>query len=208
MSVTTSGLLREHAKVWTLGVRNPFLQGVRDGTLSKASLPHWLRQVRLTEDAMFTTFARVLAKAPSRDRPALIDGVRDSNETMLWIDARLGRRSAREDGIHPISRAYMDFLLATSVAPYAAGLTALWASRQAVVDDWAWARACAPPYRPFAARWTSKPFVANVHALRRAADAALREAGPGDQTAAADAFEQISRYEVDFWVMALERDAA
>lgn len=206
-ATSTAALLRRHKHLWGLVTRNPFVDGIREGTLPKRLFDRWLVQDRFYLDALFSTVARVLAGAPAEERKTLLGVLVSTQGVVEWLDSvRKERRLRSVRQMHPVCRAYVDHVTALSFAPYPVAVTALWAQDRAFFDAWRSARPGGDGYRPIVATWTSKEVEARCKRLRGMADRALRGAGRADRVKAERAFEQVVRYELDFWVMALDPD--
>jgi thiaminase/transcriptional activator TenA len=202
---TPGALLRAHRHLWRLANRNPFVLGIKDGSLQKAAFDRWLVQDRHFADGLFVAQARILALAPRQDRSLLLGGLEALAAELVWFEAKLkARRLGPEGAIHPVCRAYVDYLLTLAFAPYAAAIVAVWALERAYLEAWGYAKPGARPYREYVERWTSSAFAAYVRALERAAAAALREASNREAAQAEAAFVQVVLYELDFWSMTLE----
>lgn len=198
-------LLRAHRDLWRLANRNPFVLGVKDGSLSKAAFERWLVQDRHFADGLFVAQSRVLAMAPREDRALLLGGLQALAAELAWFESKLRARRFDSDGpIHPVCRAYVDYLQTLAFVPYPAAIVAVWALERAYLEAWSHARPGAKPYRDCVERWTSAFFARYVRGLERAAAAALRGASTRESAQAEAAFVQVVLYELDFWSMTLE----
>lgn len=204
---STAALLQRHKHLWGVVTRNPFVDGIREGTLPRRLFDRWLMQDRHYLDALFATVARILAGAPPGERKDLVEVLASTHRVIEWLEeVRKTRRLRAVHEIHPICRAYADHVTALSFAPFPVTATALWAQDRAFFDAWRSARPGGDGYRSIVAAWTSKAVVDRCGKLRAIANRALRRAGEAERRAAEQGFEQVVRYELDFWVMALEPD--
>ncbi len=198
-------LLRFHRDLWRLANRNPFVLGVKDGSLAKAAFERWLVQDRHFAEGLFVAQSRVLAMAPPGDRALLLGGLHALAAELAWFESKLrARRLDSEGPVHPVCRGYVDYLQTLAFAPYAAAIVAVWALERAYLEAWGHARPGARPYREYVERWTSASFARYVKRLEQAAAAALLAASARESAQAEAAFVQVVLYELDFWSMTLE----
>ncbi len=201
---STASLVRSFPALWKAACRNPFLLGVRDGSLPRAALESWLVQNSHFLDGLFTAQARILALAPRADRVLLTEGLRDVLDYLAWHERR--RRVAGidpDEPVHPVCRAYVDFLLTLGFEPYPVGLVALWAQYAVYLEGWRRADPPAMPFRDVVRTWVSPRYAALVRRMRRAADTALAAAAASERERAKRAFELVLHYEIDFWIMTM-----
>jgi thiaminase/transcriptional activator TenA len=204
-AITTRDLIERHRSLWRVMWRNPFIVGVRDGSLPVETFDRWLVQDRHFVDGLFPTACRILAAAPERDREVLLYALRDIEDNLRWFDRTLAaRRLDPKAPVHPICRAYVDFTLALAYDGYPVGLVALWGQYRAYLDAWSWALPCAPRFRPVVRNWCSPGFRGFLRRLARAADQALAESSPLMIRRAEEALLQVAKYELAFWVMTME----
>lgn len=190
---------------WGRATRHPFLAGVRDGTLPPRSFEVWLVQDYHFARGLLPFQARCLAQAPRRDQPVLARGVVALVEELGWFEDQAARRGLDlRVPLHPVCRAYVNFLWALSFGPYVAQLVALWALERIYLEAWTGARPGAEPYREFVARWTHPDFQRYVDGLEEAADQALAEAPPREREAAQEALAETVEHEIRFWEMSWE----
>jgi len=204
---SAASLVRRHKHLWELVTRNPFIDGIREGTLPRRLFDRWLVQDRFYVEALFPTAARVLAAAPIDERRGLLEVLVSTQKVVDRFEVlEKSRRLPRAREIHPVCRAYVDHIKALALEPFPVAVTSLWAQDRAFLDAWKSARPGGDGYRSIVAAWTSAEVDARCKLLQGIADRALRGAGPAVRAAAEHAFEQVVRYELDFWVMALEPD--
>ncbi len=203
--ITTSSLLRRHAPLWKVTCRNPFVGGVRDGSLPVEVFDRWLVQHDLLADRLFTATCRIAADAPERDRAVLLEILRRLDRFLAWFDRMLRERGLDPDAsMHPVCRAYADYTVALGFEPYPVSLTALWTQLRAYRDAWKWAHPGAPKFRGVVRHFYAPPYEPVLRELTRAADAALAAASSRDVGRAEEAFLDVARYELAFWVMTMD----
>ena len=199
----TRDLIAGDAELWRAATHHPFLDGVRDGTLDTAAFSRWLVQDYHFALALTRAEARYLANAPHEDFEVLLQGVEAMVAELAWFERKAGERSLDlTAAVHPAARAYVDYLLAITYAPYAVQLTALWALERAYLEAWRTALPGAPAYREFVEHWTNEAYAAWVDRLEAAANRVLALGGDRER----NAFRWIARYERDFWQMAFSGD--
>jgi thiaminase len=206
--LTTALLLRRNAETWRLSIDNPFLEALKGGHVAPENIERFVRQCLHFADAIFVANALVLVKAPVEARPCLLDLLTETHENGEWLRNLVSGTSADRHPVHPVSRAYGDFLARQAMDGYVTGATALWALYRAIVDDWGAAGVGADSaLREFTDRFASPRRKAALERFEATLDATLSEASPSQCVAAIEAFEQVARYTLDFWVMSLEPEA-
>jgi formylaminopyrimidine deformylase / aminopyrimidine aminohydrolase len=169
--MTVASLLLKHEASWVRATRHPFLDAVRDGTLSEHAFDTWLGQDYLFVADLLRFQARLLARAPRSALAVLATGAAALVDELAWFEQHAGQR--RVD-LHaeplPATIAYRELLDRLDEDEAPAALTALWALERAYLDAWSFAAPGAHPYRDIVARWTTRDFEAYVDALRVAAD--------------------------------------
>ncbi len=202
-SMKAQDLLEHHAPAWHEATRHPFLDAVRDGTLSWEAFATWLTQDYLFAHDALIFQARLLARAPRADQVVLARGLVAIEAELGWFEEQVERwgldlRAPR----HPTGAAYREFLLRfLEHEPYPAAITALWALERAYLEAWRGAVSGHPEYREFVEHWTTPDFAEYVAGLEQAADRALE---PGDERERVEAaFLDVTRLERDFWEMAI-----
>jgi formylaminopyrimidine deformylase / aminopyrimidine aminohydrolase len=207
--ITTVTLLKRHAALWKLTYRNPFVASVRDGSLPVETFDRWLVQDRHFVEGLFPASCRIAAAAPGRDRHVLLVGLRRLLGHLSWFDKTLAARGLDPaTPIHPVCRAYVDYGISLGFQPYTVSIAALWAQYRAYGDAWAWAHPGAPKFRSVVRNWYSPEYARFLRELGRAADAALAEASPREVRRAEQAFLDVAKYELAFWVMTLDKRRA
>lgn len=198
----TSDLLERYREEWEGATRHPFLDGVREGGVSKAAFDLWLAQDYLFVEAEVTFLSRLLPRAPRRDQSLIIAGLAALEEEMGWFEEQARRRGLALAG--PPGRATLSYrvvLRGLADEPYPAAITALWAIERAYLEAWRGAAPGHPDYREFVGHWSTPEFAGFVSSLEEAADGALAS-GENEEEAGA-AFLEVARLEREFWEMAL-----
>ena len=208
----TRGLWEAIAPIYAAILRHPFVRGLTDGTLPRASFEFYAVQ-----DALYLReFARALsmaaARAPEEDWIIMLD---EHAAGALKVERALHETFFREFGLTPeaVSRtplaptnqAYVSYLLAVARgAPFHEALAAL------LPCHWIYwevgkelERAGSPD--PLYARWigtyASKEFGAVVQGVLDAADTLAPRLGAAEREAMRRHFVTTSRYEWMFWDM-------
>jgi thiaminase len=180
--------------LWTEATRHPFLDAVRDGTISDTAFDRWLVQDALFVADLLCFQARLLARAPRTAQSALAGGCVALVDELDWFDVQ-----ARERGIDldqaalPATLAYRDLFSRMDAMPYGAAVTALWALERVYLLAWTHASAPLSPFAEFTDHWTTPGFAEYVAALEALA-------APGEHE---DLVADVLRLEVAFWDMAL-----
>jgi thiaminase/transcriptional activator TenA len=201
----TSDLHARYAEAWQNATRHPFLDAVREGTILPAAFDAWLEQDYHFVAALLTFQARLLGRAPRVAQAVLAGGLVALEAELTWFEAQARDRGLRLlVPLHPVTRAYNDFLADLDAQPYASTIIALWALEQAYLEAWTSAAPGAPAYRPFVEHWTTPAFHTYVERLAAAADAALSGPDEGAAEEAERVFVRVSELERDFWQMAWE----
>lgn len=200
--MTFSELVERHAAAWQQAVNHPFLDGVRDGSVSVESFNRWLSQdYRFVRSALGPQ-ALLLLSAPREDQALLIGGLAALESELTWFETHLQARGLDlNPPLMPANRAYGDFLAAVARGPYTGGIVATAALERAYLEAWSSARPGAPEYREFVEHWTTDEFRSYVEALEQAANRAF-DANPNDAGDAEATFLWVARYEREFWQMA------
>jgi thiaminase len=204
MPMTVHGLIRKHRPVWNLTVRNPFVSGVHDGTLQHELFDAWLVQARHLLDGHFAPVCRLLASAPRRDRPLLLEGLEIIQAELDWYRGLLAERGLDPSApLHPIMLTMKNQVGALGFEPYVVGLVAFWTQGRTYVDAWTRKREPRGAYRAFLRRWGDPRAGVWVQRLGRAADRALADATPHERMAAEEAFLRVVHDKLSYWVMTL-----
>ncbi len=183
---------------WEQGTRAAFLDAIGDGTLPREAFDRWLVQDYLFVTGFTSFVALTAAKVPRTDQSVVIGGLTALDAELDWFERHAGERGLHLDSeAHPICRRYVDFLIEAGHSERFQVLLAVFYAVE-VAYTVAWARLdTTGPYAEFIDRWTNPEFAAYVVELRDAAD---RHPDPGQQPA----FNQVLRFERDFWRMTWE----
>lgn len=198
-----SDLFERHLAAWREATRHPFLDGVREGTLSAGTFESWLAQDYLFVADLLAFQARLLARAPRPAQAVLAGGLVALEAELGWFEDKAAQRGL---GLEIPRRlppaAYRELLTRLDSEPYTAGITALWALERAYLEAWKSASPGHPDYREFVEHWTTAEFADYVAGLEEAASWALRTGGEDERGRAEAAFLEVARIERDFWDMA------
>ncbi len=194
-----------HATAWSQATHHPYLEAVRDGTLSESAFEGWLVQDHHFVSDLLAFQGRLLARAPRPAQAVLAGGAVALVDELVWFEELAAARQL--DLTTPpraATAAYSVLLDTLDDGGVAVAITALWAIERVYLDAWSFAAPGAPPYREFVAHWTTPQFATYVSDLEHAADAvATRPAEP----CVATAFTAVLDAESRFWAMALEDEA-
>ena len=180
--------------LWTAATRHPFLDAVRDGTITDAAFDKWLRQDALFVADLLVFQSRLLARAPRAAQQVLVGGCAALVAELDWFEEQAVRR-----GIDlvaeplPATLAYRELLQRLDGEPYAAAVTALWVIERVYLLGWTSAAPAAAPLHEFVEHWTTTDFAGYVDALGALASPAEHQ----------DWVDAVLRLEVAFWDMAL-----
>ncbi len=214
------------ARAWaaTAGVRAaidrlPFLAELGAGTLPPGTFRHYLEQDRLYLADYARTLALLAARAPdtadasfwatSAAATATVEA--QLHTDLLSAELPADDRSAGAPAQAPTCLAYASYLLATAAtAPYPVGVAAVlpcywvYADVGARLAD---AAAAVPrhPYRRWLEVYDSPAFQESAARARALADTAARDA-PEQEPAMLHAFAVATRYELEFWRSAHDRE--
>ncbi|CAM3279380.1 TenA family transcriptional regulator [Mycobacterium frederiksbergense] len=180
--------------LWKAATRHPFLDAVRDGTITDAAFDKWLRQDALFVADLLIFQARLLARAPRAAQQVLVGGCAALVAELDWFEEQAVRRGIDLDA-EPLSAtlAYRELLGRLDDEPYATAITALWVIERVYLLGWTSAAPAAAPLDEFVEHWTTPDFAGYVEEL-----GAL--AAPGEHTEQVNAVLEL---EVAFWDMAL-----
>lgn len=181
--------------LWTAATRHPFLDAVREGTITDSAFDRWLAQDALFVADLLTFQARLLGRAPRSAHAALAGGCVALIEELDWFEGQAARRGIGVDQpALPATLAYRDLLERLDAAPYDAAVTALWVLERVYLLAWTAAASPASPFAEFTDHWTTPGFACYVEAL----GALAAPAGHDDLIA------DVLSHEVAFWDMAMQ----
>jgi formylaminopyrimidine deformylase / aminopyrimidine aminohydrolase len=159
------------ARAWSAATRHPFLDGVRDGSVTAAAFDTWLAQdAHFVADLLWFQ-ARLLARAPRPVQAVLAGGAVALVDELAWFEEQGASRGLRPAPRRlPATDAYRALLARLDAAEPAAALTGLWVIERVYLDAWTAALPGALLYRAFVAHWTTPEFGGYVADLERASD--------------------------------------
>lgn len=182
---------------------HPFLAGVRDGTLDPARFRRWLAQDRLFVEGSLQLLDALATGAPDGLRPLLAGASAGYREELVRFDATARNLAVEPAPIAFVTHAYLQYLLATALGDWAAGLVCLAVLERAYLEAWrgvAGGLAVDSPWRPLILQWTTDDFGEYVRALAEAVD---RFAVPAAPRGALERHVDLTiAYELAFWEMA------
>jgi thiaminase len=204
MATTVQGLIRKHRPLWNVTIRNPFVKGVRDGTMERELFDRWLVQARHMLEGHHAPVCRLLAAAPREDRPLLLQSLELIHAEIEWQRRRIVERGLDPAArVHPVISAMANYLVALGFQPYVVGLVAFWTQGRTYVDAWK-ARSPAPGmYRDFLRRFHQPRAVEWGRRMDRAANRALAGATESERDAAEQAFLRVVNDKLLYWTMTL-----
>ncbi len=180
--------------LWTAATRHPFLDGVREGTITDSAFDRWLAQDALFVADLLTFQAHLLARAPRTAQAVLAGGCVALVAELDWFDVQAARREVDlKQPPLPATEAFGDLLRRLDDAPADAALTALWVLEQVYLLAWDSAAPSTSSFSEFVEHWTAPDFEHYVEALGAVAI-------PDAHT---DLVGEVLSAEVAFWDMAL-----
>lgn len=181
--------------LWTAATRHPFLDAVRDGTITDSAFDRWLVQDAIFVADLLTFQARLLARAPRPAQAALVGGCVAVVAELDWFEDQASRRGLDLNAqALPATLAYRELLQRLDAAPYESAVTALWVIEQVYLQAWTSAASDASPYGEFVEHWSTPDFKHYVDALGELA-------APDKH---AELVDDVLSHEVAFWDMALD----
>lgn len=192
----TTSVVRMHDSLWTAATQHPFLDAVREGSISAEAFDRWLVQDVLFVTDLLTFQARLLARAPRRAQEVVAGGCVALVAELDWFEAKAAERSLSlgSDPL-PATLAYRQLLTRLDAAPADAATTALWAIEKVYLLAWSHAKSGDSPFAEFVEHWTVPEFAAYVEGLEQVAD-------PDTHS---DLVRDVLEHEIAFWDMALEK---
>lgn len=179
---------------WTAATHHPFLDAVREGTITATAFDRWLAQDAVFVGDLLTFQARLLARAPRPAHTVLAGGCVALVAELDWFEAQAARRGIDVgQPALPATLAYRDLLRRLDSAPYDAAITALSVLERVYLLAWSSAASSTTPFGEFVDHWTDAGFAQYVDAL-----GALATPGGRD-----DLVGEVLTLEVAFWDMAL-----
>lgn len=183
-----------HDSLWSAATQHPFLDAVREGTITDSAFDRWLVQDALFVADLLVFQARLLARAPREAQTTLAGGCAALVAELDWFDEQAASRSIDpKQAPLPATLAYREFLNRLDAEPYDVAITALWVIERVYLLAWTTAASDTSPFKEFVEHWTTPEFVAYVDAL-----GALATPDRNDEVIA-----EVLTLEVEFWDMAL-----
>lgn len=183
-----------HDSLWTAATRHPFLDAVRDGTISDSAFDRWLVQDALFVADLLTFQARLLARAPRPAQAAISGGCAALVAELDWFEDQAARRGLDLNAEPlPATLAYREFLQRLDTEQYAAAVTGLWVIERVYLLAWTSAASESSPFAEFIDHWSTPEFADYVAALGELADPDGHQGTVG----------AVLTLEVEFWDMAL-----
>lgn len=180
--------------LWTAATQHPFLEAVRDGTISDSAFDRWLEQDVLFVGDLLTFQARLLARAPRAAQSVLAGGCGALVAELDWFEVQAKQRGiSLEQGPLPQTLAYRALLQRLDAEDFDAAVTALWVLERVYLLGWAAAASPSSPFGEFVEHWTAPAFAEYVDQLGELAEASGRDQLVGD----------VLAHEIAFWDMAL-----
>ncbi len=154
-------------RLWTAATRHPFLDAVREGTITDSAFDRWLGQDALFIGDLLTFQARLLARAPRPAQAVLAGGCVALVAELDWFEVQAARRGIDlGQPALPATLAYGELLGRLDAAPYEAAVTALWVLKRVYLLAWASAASMSTyPFGEFVEHWTAPDFAGYVDAL-------------------------------------------
>ncbi|HXL62384.1 MAG TPA: TenA family transcriptional regulator [Mycobacterium sp.] len=182
-------------RLWTAATRHPFLDAVREGTITDSAFDRWLGQDALFVGDLLTFQARLLARAPRPAQAVLAGGCVALVAELDWFEVQAARRGIDlGQPALPATLAYGELLLRLDAAPYDVAVTALWVLERVYLLAWASAASMSTsPFGEFVEHWTAPGFAGYVDALGELAILDGHDELVGD----------VLSHEVAFWDMAV-----
>jgi formylaminopyrimidine deformylase / aminopyrimidine aminohydrolase len=180
--------------LWSAATRHPFLEAVREGTITDSAFDRWLVQDALFVGDLLTFQARLLARAPRAAQAVLAGGCVALVAELDWFEDQAARRGINlEQPALPATLAYRELLGRLDATPYEAAVTALWVLERVYLLAWAFAASDTSPFGEFVEHWSAPAFGDYVDAL-----GVLAIPDRHDKLVA-----DVLAHEVAFWDMAL-----
>lgn len=180
-------------ELWTTATGHPFLDAVRDGTITDAAFDRWLCQDAIFVADLLTFQARLLARAPRRAQTTLAAGCAALVAELDWFDEQARRRGLQmaQEAL-PATLAYRKLLDRLDAEPFDTAVTALWVVERVYLLAWTHAASETSKFRDFVEHWTTPEFGDYVDAL---GELAVTQGND-------DVVREVLEHEVAFWDMA------
>lgn len=179
--------------LWAAATRHPFLDAVREGTITDAAFDRWLAQDAVFVADLLKFQARLLARAPRPAQAALAAGCAALVAELDWFEVQARHRQIDlAQAPLPATLAYRELMRRLDTEPFDVAVTALWVLERVYLLAWTHASPSTNKFAAFVEHWTTPEFAAYVEALGTLAV-------PGDK---AELVAEVLSREVDFWEMA------
>ena len=180
--------------LWDAAIRHPFLEAVREGTITDSAFDRWLGQDALFVADLLAFQARLLARAPRHAQAVLAGGCLALVEELDWFEVQAaGRGLNLPQPALPATVAYIELLRRLDAAPYQLAVTALWVLERVYLLAWASAASGTARFGEFVEHWTAPGFEVYVDTLGELAVLDGQD----------DLMGEVLSREVAFWDMAL-----
>ncbi|PRX99477.1 thiaminase II [Allonocardiopsis opalescens] len=210
----TAGLGKRHAHLFEEFWEHPFLAGLRDGTLAKEKVLHYVGQDNQYLTAYLRCYGLGMALSPDRrwmrhfhDSAAFILDDETHPHHVMCDYAGVAYEDAQVERLAPTAQAYINHMMAAGRDSLGVLLAALlpcpW------TYTWAGARFLAEarpgPEHPFYGWWEfygTRATGGVTDRLRVLVDGLAEDAGAAERARMERAFEDSCHYEIRFWEMA------
>ncbi|MDZ4232270.1 MAG: TenA family transcriptional regulator, partial [Dietzia sp.] len=145
-----------HDSLWSAATGHPFLDAVREGTISDEAFDRWLVQDAVFVTDLLTFQARLLARAPRHAQQTLAGGCAALVAELDWFEAQAAQRGIDpKQPPLPATLAYRELLTRLDAEPYATAITALWVIERVYLLAWTTAQSDTSPFTEFVEHWTT-----------------------------------------------------
>ncbi|CAF2897280.1 unnamed protein product [Rotaria sp. Silwood2] len=182
-----------------------FIQLVSTCEITQEQFNTWLAQDYLFVNFYIRFRSHVLVYAPRQDFKFLIKGLSAIEEELSWFENKLKEKNISINDIKPLStnlnyQHWLNKLMHTQKS-YLSLITAFYAMELCYYK--AWKSVKNHDYQEFVNRWGSEEFGQFIEQLRIIVDVASITASDNDKQEARHLWDDIMRFEVDFWNMAI-----
>lgn len=196
-------LLERHASLWNGAVQHPFLEAVREGTLTTDVFAAWLVQDYLFVTNELTFVAHLLPRAPRSDQALLAQSIVSLVEELRWFEEQAEQKKLSLNASpHPVTASYATLLKRLEQQPYVVAISALWAIERAYLEAWTNVAPGHPSYRVYIEHWANAIFAEFVTKLEQSVAVALNASDVDTKLDVEEAFLDVARLEQAFWEMA------
>lgn len=200
-SITPTDLLHKHKDAWYAATHHPFLEGVRDGSLSSQVFATWLVQDYHFVLYEIASLGRLLGRAPRFVQNILVRALAALEAEATWFETHAHQRGLALDvPLLAATAAYRDFFVSLDKMPFPVALAAVWAVERAYLASWMNVAPGHQQYRPYVEHWANVEFEQFVLDLEQVAATALAEWQDG--SVVEKVFLTVAQLEKGFWDMA------